>query len=128
MATLGSKRIHIVFADSRGCGLQKKIDRLNTTGEYMEIDDRKGATLADLIEIDEAYLPKHPFDVLYIAGGINDITFKNKLTNQISYEWGNGPGLGDHLTSTVMKADAALKMIFPASKVIFCPLIGSELS
>ena len=49
MVTLGSKRIHIVFMDSRGGDLQDRVNKLNTTNEYMEISKQKGATLADLI-------------------------------------------------------------------------------
>ena len=69
MVTLGSKRLHIVFTDSRGAGLQELVNNLNTSKEYMEIDERKGATLSGLIGLARDYLPKHPFDVIYIVGG-----------------------------------------------------------
>ena len=127
MVTLGSKRIHLVLTDSRGNGLQERIDKLNPP-EYMEVDDRKGATLSQLIEIAEDYLPKHPFDILYVVGGVNDITTKDKATGKISYEWGNSQNLSKHLTSIVTKADSFFMKTFPASKVIFCPLIGSDLA
>ena len=71
----------MVFADSRAGGLQDRVDRLNSTGEYMEINEYKGATLEELIGIAEKYLPLHPFDVVYIVGGVNDITTKNKQQN-----------------------------------------------
>ena len=127
MVTLGSKRIHIVFMDSRGGDLQSRVNRLNTSKEYIEIDERKGASLADLIHLAHNYLPKHPFDVIYIAGGVNDITSKNDYTKQISYEWGNGPHLMDHLIYTVREADSSFKKDFPASSIVFCPLVGSDL-
>ena len=117
-----------MLTDSRGGGLQEKISKINDTSEYIEIDDRKGATLAQLIEIAEDYLPLHPFDVLYVAGGANDITTKDRITHQISFNWGNGQDLSEHLISTVSKALSFFLKTFPASKIIFCPLIGSDLS
>ena len=127
MVTLGSKRIHIVFTDSRGAGLQGIVNRLNKTNEQMEIDERKVATLGALISIVEKYLPKHPFDVVYLAGGVNDITTKDNNTGEISFKWGNGSDLVEHLISTLVAADSRFRQNFPASKVIFCPLIGSLL-
>ena len=70
----------------------------------------------------------HPFDVIYIAGGANNITSKNKLTSLISYEWGQGPELGNHLISTLLGADSRLRKYYPASKIVFCPLVGSDLA
>ena len=127
MVTLGSKRIHIVFADSRAGGLQDCVNRLNNSGEHMDINEYKGATLEELIGIAEKYLPLHPFDVVYIAGGANNITSKNRLTRKISYPWELGTDLQDHLVSTLTKANAHFVKTFPASKVIFCPLVGSDL-
>ena len=130
MVTLGSRRIHIVFADSRGGGLQDLTDKLsmNSNGEYLEITEYKGAILEILIDSAEKYLHLHPFDVIYIAGGGNNITSKNKLTNQIYYEWGPGPQLSDHLISILLNADTRFKKYFPAAKIIFCPLVGSDLT
>ena len=130
MVTLGSRRIHVVFADSRGGGLQDLTDDLsrNTNGEHLEITEYKGATLEILIDSAEKYLCNHLFDVIYIAGGANNITSKNKLTSQIYYEWGPGPQLSDHLISILLNAEARFKKYFPASKVVFCPLVGSDLS
>ena len=128
MVTLGSKRIQVVFADSRGAELQDHVNRLNNTGEYLEISENKGATLEDLIGQAERYLPLHPFDVIYIAGGVNDITSKDQCTKKISYDWDNGEDLQLHLVSTLTKANAHFINTFPASKVIFCPLVGSELA
>ena len=69
MVTLGSKRIHLALTDSRGLGVLDHIHRLNKSGECFDLQAYKGATFGDLIEIAEGYLPKHDFDVIYIAGG-----------------------------------------------------------
>ena len=128
MAMLGSSRIHIVFMDSRGDGLQELIDSANNTGEHFEVDFLRGATFGDLVDKVDAYLPTHPFDVIYLAGGVNDITTKNRQTNLISYRWGQGDDLKNYLVKILKSANAHLKKNHPASKIVFCPLPGSELS
>ena len=69
MVTLGSKRIHVALADSRGGDLQQYVKKHNNTGEYLEIKEYKEATLEDLLSDIERYLPLHQFDVIYLAGG-----------------------------------------------------------
>ena len=73
------------------------------------------------------HLHKNPFDVVYIAGGACDITFKNKATKRIVFAWGKGD-LEKHLLDVLNKANRRMYDDFPASKVVFCPLIASELS
>ena len=128
MVTLGSKRIHIVFADSRGGSLQDKTDTLNKGPEHLEIMEYKGANLESLIESAERYLGTHPFDVIYISGGANNITTKNPQSKKISFNWGHGPQLMDHLTSILVNADLRFRKYFPAARIVFCPLVGSELA
>ena len=127
MVTLGSKRIHLALTDSRGIGVLEHIQRLNKSGECFDLQAYKGATFRDLIGIAEGYLPKHDFDVIYIAGGANDITYKDKKTNMIHYRWGSGEDLKTHLVSILHEADKKLTKNFPASRIVFCPLVGSEL-
>ena len=88
MVSLGSKRIHIALTDSRGFGVHEHITRLNNTGEYFDLKPYNGATFRDLVGDAERYLKNHLFDVVYIAGGANDITEKNKHTKAISFNWG----------------------------------------
>ena len=128
MALLGSPRIHIAFTDSRGNPLQPLINSANTTNEHFEVSPYKGATFMELVDIASAYLITHPFDVIYLVGGVNDITTKNHYTKLISYEWGTGPELTTHLASILDRADQHFHKYHPATKVVFCPLIGSDLT
>ena len=128
MALLGSKRLHIILTDSRGKGLGDLIKSRNTSGEPFDVLVREGAILLDLAEAANQHLQKCPFDIVYIAGGACDITFKEKKTGKIIYAWGEGNALEDHLLDTLKSADNKLRKDFPASKVIFCPLIASELA
>ena len=128
MVTLGSKRIHVVLTDSRGDGVDTRIVKLNKSGECMDLRVYKGATFDHLVEIAEGYLPKHLFDVVYIAGGVTNITHKDRHSKKISYRWGSSDALKLHLVNKLKKADERLQKLFPASRVVFCPLIGCELA
>ena len=128
MASLGIKRVHLVLGDSRLSGIQTLVNGLNVSGEYMEIEEHKGASFESLVLTAESFLPTHPFDVVYITGGVNDITTKDKSTGRISYEWGVDKSLEIHMITNLVEADLRLRDRFPASKVVFCPLIGSDLS
>ena len=128
MVTLGSKRIHMAFMDSRGLDLDQRISKINTTNKHLEINAYYGATFEDLVGYAERYLHGHEFDVVYIAGGACNITTKNRETKSITYNWGTGDSLGTYLTKSIMAADKAFSVNFPASRVVFCPLVGSDLA
>ena len=114
--------------DSRGKGLKDLIEKGNDTGELVDISVRDGDTFDELMEGVMSYLNKNPFDVIYLAGGVCDITTKNRITKEITYEWGNTSDLQVHLLRCLERADGRLKKYFPASTVVFCPLIASELA
>ena len=128
MALLGIKRLHLIITDSRGIGLGDLLLPRNMTGEPADVLVREGATLFDMVEVAAKHLHKNPFDVVYIAGGACDITFKDKKTGKIVYAWGRGNALNLHLLDTLNKASEKLSRDYPASRVVFCPLIASELS
>ena len=128
MAMLGSKRIHMVYTDSRGSGLQDLLDKKNVEGEYMEVVAHKSASFNDVASSAEEHLRLHPFDVVYIVGGATEVTSKNRVTKLISYNWKQNLDLQEHLVHILNQADKRLRKYYPASKVIFCPLVGTDLS
>ena len=128
MALLGSKRLHLILTDSRGKGLADLINEINTMGELVEVRIRDGATLRALADLAEIHLKGSPFDVIYIVGGFCNLTYKGRATKLISYEWGDGLDLQNHLVDELQQADTRLKKNFPASKVVFCSLIASVLN
>ena len=128
MVTLGSRRIHLALTDSRGIGVGDKILELNKSQEYFELRPYRGAVFEDLVETALGYLKNHQLDVVYIAGGVNNITLKDQKNKLIHYQWGAGEELADHLVKILKWADGALSTSYPASRVVFCPLVGCELS
>ena len=127
MAKLNERRCQVAFMDSRATDLQKKIDVLNK-GEYLGIREFKGATLRQLTRMAGRHSEKYPFDVVYIAGGVCDITSKDSFTNKISFEWEPPEGVIDHLKMTLNRASETMRKDHPATKVVFCPLVGVELA
>ena len=85
MVTLGSRRIHLALTDSRGIGVHEHIVRLNNSNEYFDLMPYKGATFGQLAETAENHLKGHDFDVVYRAGGVNDIPTKDSYTEKISF-------------------------------------------
>ena len=119
--------MHLIIMDSRGKGLGDIIRSKITDNVIMDILVRDGASLAELTDAASNHLKGHPFDVVYIAGGACNITDKDQVSKIISYQWGTGQDLQDHLLKELNSANAHIRKYFPASKVVFCPLIASEL-
>ena len=127
MAVFNDRRCHLVFMDSRGTGLQEKIVEMNH-GEYLEVRVCKGSTLHQLSRAASAHLTRYPFDVVYIAGGICDVTTKCQKTQRISFNWESGEKLTMHLARALDQENSFLSKNHPASKIVFCPLVGAELA
>ena len=75
-----------------------------------------------------AHLANYPFDVVYVAGGACDITSKDKATNRISFKWNPPQDVAVHLLGSLRTEDSFISNNHPASRVVFCPLVGSKLS
>ena len=127
MALLGRKRLHLVISDSRVAGIGDLIKKKGVQNELIEFRMRKGASLGELADTATTHLGKCPFDVVYIAGRVCDITSKNHDTGAISFDWVEGESLTSHLTGALSRANDNRKKHLPASKLVFCPLIGCDL-
>ena len=95
MAMLGSKRIHMVYTDSRGCGVEEIIEKNNLKGEYMKVVAYKRASFNKIASSAEEHLKGH--DEVSLVGGTTEVTTKNSFTKQISFEWGQNLDLQNHL-------------------------------
>ena len=114
----------------QGDGIYEKLSAVDKKDkkEYIGVWQHKGGTIRDLAAHAETHLKNYPFDIAYIAGGACDVTSKDRVTNKIFFPWSPPSRLGKHLCATVKELDAAFAKSFPASKVIFCPLVGTDLS
>ena len=112
--------------DSRGTGLYEKISKMDRR-EFIGVWKKSGATFDEVVELAKAHLTNYPFDVVYVVGGVNDITTKDRLSGNITFDWNPPELLIQHLQSKLKLVDCQLTKDFPASKVVFCPLVGSDL-
>ena len=88
---------------------------------------RKGASLQQLSRMAGAHLDRYPFDVVYVAGGACDITTKSQYSKAISFDWNPPAAVSSHLIRMLDLEDKYLHETYPASRVVFCPLVGTEL-
>ena len=126
MADLRRRKI-ILFFDSRGRNLEFILKSLNKSDKIIEPWMFEGATIEDLAHEAEYYAQNAPFDVIYIAGGICNITTKNKQTKKVSFEWTDSTKLASHLVQSMERAEKFLQISKPATKFTFCPLLGADL-
>ena len=73
------------------------------------------------------YAKKRPFDIIYLAGGINNVTTKCKITKIVTFEWQSEGALSHFLINTMERSLKYLKKENPATKFIFCSIPGAEL-
>ena len=100
---------------------------MNKTTKIIEPWVFDGARIQDLAMEAEYYAQSAPFDVMFIAGGICNVTTKDRLTKKISFEWQDPVKLASYLIKTVEDAEEFLLKKQPASKFIFCPFPGADL-
>ena len=122
----GRRREHWAFMDSRGNGVFEEIVKLDRD-EFIGVWKQPGATLEELVQLASKHLDSYPFDIVYVAGGVNNITTKNKVTGKVSFDWDPPELLIPSLLQRLAVADEQLAKNFPASKIVFCPLVGSDL-
>ena len=127
MAELGDKRKHVLFIDSRGSLLEETLRKAGISKEVFEIRATRGARIQALIRNADEYAKKYPFDVLYIAGGINNVTTKCSITKVVTFEWLSVKALSEFLIHTMERALKYFKREHPATKVIFCSIPGVHL-
>ena len=128
MASLGRRRTHAVFGDSRVSeSLYTEIQKINTKRTPVHVEQYKGAGLLEVVEKADSFLRAYPFDVVYIIAGVNDITNKNRTTGHITFLWKTEDALANYLIATRQNSFEQLSRGHPGAKIIFCPLVGLDL-
>ena len=87
MALLGGKRLHLVISDSRVIGIGDVVKRKGNQNELIEFRMCKIASFGERVDVAMSHLGKCPFDIVYVAGGVCDLTTKKHTTRAISFEW-----------------------------------------
>ena len=122
-------RDSIIFTDSRGSGLQDLIwanEKRNNISESILIKEIKGAGLRSLADAAISFSTDFPTFVVYIAGGICDVTWKNPTTKEIRFLHKDQAELTTHVTSILDEIEKRLHGCCPNTKFVLCPLVGVE--
>ena len=126
-AELFNRRRFIFFFDSRGQFLEDELNHINIEKKPVEPWMFKSATIRDLVHEAINYGRHRPFDLMFIVGGICDITVKNWNTNTISFNWKDSDTLTQHIIKIIEHEEKRFKKELPASKLIFCRIVGADL-
>ena len=126
-ANVLNRRRYIFFLDSRGSNLEYELKKVNKDKMLVEPWKFNSATIEDLIHEAINYGRMRPFDLIYILGGICNITTKNWNTGEISFDWPNADSLAAHIINIMETQEAKFNKELPASEIMFCPIVGANL-
>ena len=132
MARHGTERFGrrkvIFFTDSRGFYMNELIKEEFGSNSRVEILHYNGAGMGNLNKNAYYYATSRPHDMLLIAGGICNITRKDKVTKEIHFDWKDSVKLASHVIEIMEEEEEIFREKAPASKMAFCNLIGADLS
>ena len=114
--------------DSRGNHLQSKIEKINKTGVPIEAWFFRGANYKRLQDEADYYAQNNQFDIMYIVGGVNELTKKDKYTRKYYFPWNDYQELEDHMLESIFTVKNFLEKEHPATQFVLCPMIGMKLS
>ena len=127
MAFLGDRRRYIFVFDSRGKHLESILKSKNVKQLPVDMLFFDGADIEDLYREAVNYCSWRPFDIMFIVGGICNVTTKDRITKKISFDWQDPEKLLSHLIEEIDKGEKYFYKELPASKVVFCRLVGADL-
>ena len=120
-------RDSIIFTDSRGADLQDFLWANNKRKDFsvsILANEIKGAGLRNLADMAISFSQDFPTYVIYIAGGVCDITWKDPRTKEIKFVHASQAALTTHVISILNEIDGRMYGCCPLTKFIICPIIG----
>ena len=132
MASVGTgvhgRRKMIFFTDSRGSYTNELIKEEFGITRDVEVLIYKGAGLGTLIKNAYYYASSRPHDMIFIVGGICNVIRKEELTKKLYFDWDDPITLANHIIDVMEKEELKFKKKAPATNMVFCNLIGADLS
>ena len=122
------RRKHIIMFDSRGDRLQPKIEKINKSGIRIEAWFFGGANYKRLQDEADYYAKYHQFDIIYLVGGVNELTKKDKATGKYFFHWNDYQELENHMFERIDTVKNFLEKEHPATQFVLCPMMGMDLS
>ena len=121
------RRKHIIMFDSRGDRLQSKIENINKSGVRVEAWFFRGANYQRLQNEASYYAKYNPFDMIYIVGGVNELTTKDQHTGKYYFPWNDYQELENHMFERADTVKSYLEKEHPATQFVLCPMMGMNL-
>ena len=126
MAYAGSRR-HVYFMDFRGKFLEKELVVMNKTGITIEPWIFPEANFQDVVHESLFYTKSRTFDLIFLCAGIFNFITKNSVTEEYYFPWKSCEQLIPSVIKMADEADDRFQKDRPATKVIYCPIIGVDL-
>ena len=114
--------------DSRGDRLQPKIEKINKSGIRIEGWFFGGANYKRLQDKADYYAKYNQFDIIYLVGGVNELTRKNPDTGKYYFHWKNYQDLENHMFERIFTVEGFLEKKHPATQFVLCPMAGMNLA
>ena len=107
--------------------MQTEIEKINKSGIVLEAWFFGGANYERLKDEADYYAQNRPFDIIYIVGGVNEITRKDPYTGKYYFPWKNYQDLENHMFERLKTVKTYLEKSHPATKFVFCPTMGMDI-
>ena len=114
-----------VLSDSRGTGLEKKLDPPKGYRALVEI--YKGGDLTKLRNMAKQIIHDRPCELVYINAGICAITRKDKRTKEITLDFSDSFDIAHHVNRQLESIDREMRK-HNTTPVVFCPIYGVDLN
>ena len=122
------RRKHVIMFDSRGDRLQPKIEKINNTGIRVEAWFFGGANYKRLQDEADYYAQFNQFDIIYLVGGVNELTKKDKFSGKYYFPWSDYQDLEDHMLERIITVKSYLEKEHPVTQFVLCPMMAMNLS
>ena len=127
MANAGERRKHIYFMDGGGDRLAALMERTNKSGLAIEPWIFPDSKFQEIVHEALYYTESRPFDLISLCAWIYNFITKDTVTGEFSFPWNSCEKLILSLLQMVDEADRRFTKERPATKVIYCPIMGANL-
>ena len=117
-----------IFIDSRGRHLKQALDSANDPGTEIDVHFYPGTDFVKVCQHADKYIRARPQDVLYVSAGINNITYKDRETRAVSFNWNSGRELLDGITSMIANEIIPLRQAHVGTTIHVCAIPAMELA
>ena len=117
----------VFYSGGSGEELHANLQQCKREGQAIEVWEFPGSRMHSLVEEIDSYLDSYPFDTVYMISGEYNLIHTNEESGFVEFNWDSEQMLGDYYKRILTDIDRSFVAKYPASRVIFCPMVGFEL-